>query len=58
MRARNVRVWLEGRLVSYWLLPGQELPASVPPESIPPDLEPWLAPLREKYPPLTPLDDP
>jgi hypothetical protein len=56
--ARNIRVCLEGRLVSYWLLPGQELPASVPPESIPPDLEPWLAPLREKYPPLTPLDDP
>jgi hypothetical protein len=55
--ARNVRVSVEGRLLSYWLLPGQELPASVPPESVPPDLEPWLAPLREKYPPLTPLDD-
>jgi hypothetical protein len=55
---RNVRVWLDGRLVSYWLLKGQELPASVPPEAVPPDLEPWLAPLREKYPPPTPLDDP
>jgi hypothetical protein len=58
LRARYVRVGVEGRLVSYWLLEGQELPASVPPESVPPDVEPWLAPLREKYPPLTPLDDP
>jgi hypothetical protein len=38
--------------VNYWLLPGQKLS-----EEDPYDLEPWLAPLREKYPPSTPLDD-
>jgi hypothetical protein len=52
-------VWLGalGRPLSYWLLPGQELPAEVSAEVSLPDLEPWLAPLREKYPPPTPLDD-
>jgi hypothetical protein len=56
--ARPVRVWVEGKLLSYWLLPGQQLPSSaLPPEAAPPDLEPWLAPLREQFPPLTPLDD-
>ena len=57
LNVRSVRLWADGRRLSYWLLPGQQLPASVPPEAAPPDLEPWLAPLREKYPPLTPLDD-
>jgi hypothetical protein len=38
--------------VTYWLLPGQKLP-----DAATPDLEQWLAPLREKYPPATPLDD-
>jgi hypothetical protein len=36
----------------YWLLPGQRLPTEAED-----DLEKWLAPLREKYPPSTPLDD-
>jgi hypothetical protein len=54
---RSVRVWVEGKCLSYWLLPGQQLPASVPPEAVPPDLEEFLAPLREKFPPPTPLDD-
>jgi hypothetical protein len=58
LEARNIRLCVDGRPVSYWLLKGQELPDTIPQESIPPDLEPWLAPLREKYPPLTPLDDP
>ena len=35
----------------------QALPATVPPEAVPPSLEEWLVPLREKYPPSTPLDD-
>jgi hypothetical protein len=74
------RVWAAGRRVSYWMLPGQQLPADVgtavaamdapaanalPVATANPvtvdddsgDLEAWLAPLREKYPPLTPLDD-
>jgi hypothetical protein len=54
---RAVSVWVEGVRRSYWLLPGQELPPSVPAPSPETDLEPWLAPLREKYPPATPLDD-
>ncbi|HEV3257462.1 MAG TPA: AAA family ATPase [Gemmataceae bacterium] len=54
---RSVRVYLGKKQLSYWLLPGQELPDSVPPEARPPDLEPWLAPLREQFPPSTPLDD-
>ncbi len=54
---RSVRVYAEHQRCSYWLLPGQELPATVPAEDDPPDLEQWLAPLREKYPPSTPLDD-
>jgi hypothetical protein len=54
---RTLRVTVDGKCLAYWLLPGQQLPPSVPEEAVPPDLEPWLAPLREKYPPSTPLDD-
>jgi hypothetical protein len=54
---RSVRVWAGGSRLSYWLLPDQELPASVPSESIIPDLEPWLGPLRRQFPPATPLDE-
>jgi hypothetical protein len=54
---RTVRVCVDGKQFGYWLLPGQQLPDSVPPEAVPPDLEPWLAPLRALYPPPTPLDD-
>jgi hypothetical protein len=32
-------------------------PPSVPAQDVPPDLEEWLAPLREQFPPCTPLDD-
>jgi len=41
----------------YWLLPGQRVPARALPAGDTPNLEQWLAPLREKYPPSTPLDD-
>jgi hypothetical protein len=57
LEIRSVRVWAQGRRLSYWLLPGQELPSTLTPEEIPVDLEPWLAPLRERFPPTTPLDD-
>jgi hypothetical protein len=43
----------DGRPVSYWALPGQK----VPEQAVLPDLEPWLAPLRERFPSSTPLDD-
>jgi len=54
-KIRSAFVSVDGRPVSYWLLPDQNLPESVRPQV--PDLEEWLAPLREKYPPSTPLDD-
>jgi hypothetical protein len=77
LEIRSKRVWADGQRLSYWMLPGQQLPAgagtNTPPSNaaaaanapaLAPvtdddsgDLEPWLAPLREKYPPLTPLDD-
>jgi hypothetical protein len=57
LAVRSVLVGAHGNRLSYWLLPGQTLPDTVPPEEVPPDLEPWLAPLRAQYPPSTPLDD-
>jgi hypothetical protein len=57
LKVRSIRVVVDGRHLIYWAGPGQELPASVPREAIPPSLEEYLAPLREKYPDATPLDD-
>src|SRR5262249_1580235 len=57
LNVRTQRVWAGGRHLSYWLLPGQQLPAGVSDETAVPDLEQWLAPLREQFPPPTPLDD-
>jgi hypothetical protein len=54
---RSVRLCVAGKPLSYWLLPGQTLPDTVPPDDAPADLEPWLAPLRERFPPSTPLDE-
>jgi hypothetical protein len=51
------RVWVNGAPRSYWLLPGQKKPESAPPQEAPPSLEKWLRPLRERFPPPTPLDD-
>jgi hypothetical protein len=54
---RRVRVFEGGVQKNYWLLPGQELPAAVADADDPFSLEPWLAPLREKYPEATPIDE-
>jgi hypothetical protein len=56
LEVRSERVWAGGRRLSYWLLPGQQLPADEAAKDEY-DLEPWLAPLREQFPPSTPLDD-
>jgi hypothetical protein len=48
LEIRSKQVETDGRRFSYWLLPGQELPATIAPEDVVPDLEEWLAPLREK----------
>ena len=53
---RSERVFMDGKPVTYWLLASQRLPGSV--AAAADDLEPWLAPLREMYPPPNPLDDP
>jgi hypothetical protein len=53
---RSLRVYENKVPISYWLLPGQELPDKAKPDPET-DLEPWLAPLRKLYPPSTPLDD-
>jgi hypothetical protein len=45
-------VWQDDDRLSYWLLPDQSPPAPDPAT----DLEPWLAPLRERYPAASPLD--
>jgi hypothetical protein len=52
MEIRFQQQYVDGKKISHWLLKGQRLPASEVP-----DLEEWLAPLREKYPPSTPLDE-
>jgi hypothetical protein len=54
---RSVQRREEGKRLSYWLLHGQTLPHKVQAEEAPPDLEAWLAPLRERFPPSTPLDE-
>src|SRR5262249_30251389 len=57
MKIRVNTVWVKTRLLTYWLLPGQELPADLtPPNPEVPSLEPWLAPLREQY-PTNPLEE-
>jgi hypothetical protein len=49
--------WVNNRLLTYWLLEGQQLPPDIAPRDPEiPSLEPWLAPLREKY-PVNPLAD-
>ena len=57
LEVRSLRLTVEGVPRSYWLLPGQRLPDPVPSDDAPADLEPWLAPLRERFPPATPLDE-
>jgi hypothetical protein len=51
------QVQAEGKRLSYWLLPGQELPAGLTADSATPELDAYLAHLNEEYPSSTPLDD-
>jgi hypothetical protein len=57
LEIRSLPVWAGGQRLSYWPLPGQRLPDTIAPEDAEPDLEEWLAPLRARFPPSTPLDD-
>jgi hypothetical protein len=51
---RSIRVWFGLRQASYWLLPGQELPATA---DLEPNLDKWRMTAGEPFPPRTPLDD-
>jgi hypothetical protein len=53
---RSVWVREDGHPISYWVLPHQR-PPGVPPEDDETSLEPWLAPLRERYPSPGGLDE-
>jgi RecA-family ATPase len=55
IRSRRVHQGLTA--ISYWLLPGQKLPAHIPQAQVEADLEELLKPLREEFPPPTPLDE-
>lgn len=55
LAVRSAVAWPNGVRQSYWLLAGQELPAEL--RGLSDDLEDLLRPLREKYPPRTPLDE-
>jgi hypothetical protein len=57
LQIRSVRIWADGKRLSYWVMPGQHLPPGTAPDAAIPDLEEYLAPLREQFPPATPLDN-
>jgi RecA-family ATPase len=58
LKISSHKVYIDRRQCNYWLLPHQELPAgAVPVVAEDNSLEHWLAPLREQFPPATPLDD-
>jgi putative DNA primase/helicase len=57
LQVRITRVSRDNQVLNYWLLPGQQVPVVPSTDPDVPDLEQWLAPLRERYPPLTPLDE-
>jgi hypothetical protein len=57
LKVTAVRVFLDGRVTHYWLLPGQDLPPEVPPEARPPELDPAVKALLDLCPPPTPLDN-
>jgi hypothetical protein len=56
LNIKSRRVWNGHRQLTYWLLDGQKLPDSIPPEHRPDDIDDLFAEERAKY-PLDPLDD-
>jgi hypothetical protein len=57
LNIRSLRDWADGQRLSYWLLPDQKAADFLPPHVAECDIEEYLAPLREKYPPATPIDE-
>jgi hypothetical protein len=57
LKVASKKCYVNDRLVSYWLLPGQEIPAHTRlHESEEYSIEPYLEQLRQRYPPGTPID--
>jgi hypothetical protein len=56
LNIKSQRVWNGKQQLTYWLLEGQKLPDSIPPEHRPDDIDDLFAEQRAKY-PLDPLDD-
>jgi hypothetical protein len=56
LKIDSVRVWNGQKQLTYWLLAGQKLPDTIPPEHRPDDIDDLFAGVREQY-PLDPLDD-
>ncbi len=53
---RSARVWADGQRLSYWLLPGQEVPATTPPS----EDDRWtrfVAEQEKLFPPASPFDE-
>jgi RecA-family ATPase len=57
LQVRCLRLWLAGQPLSYWLLPGQELPDTLPGAADAVLLDQSLRDLRQQYPPASPLDE-
>ncbi len=53
---RSLPVWTGEKRVTWWLMPGQRLPDTIPPEHRPDDIDDLFAHLRNKY-PADPLDE-
>jgi hypothetical protein len=57
LRVRFRRRWRQGVQVTYWLLPGQELPPGAPPADEQDELSRFFEEQEKKYPRPCPLDD-
>jgi hypothetical protein len=51
---RSRRVYADNQPVSYWLLPGQELPSEVAGSD---EVSRWIAEMEKQYPPPNPLEE-
>jgi hypothetical protein len=57
LKITSRKIYVDKVQRNYWLLPGQNLPPDLQALWDEVDLEPWLAPVRDKMPEATPLDD-
>jgi hypothetical protein len=57
LKIRSKKIYIDKVQHNYWLLPGQELPPPIQALWDEIDPEPFLAPVRARFPEPTPLDD-